>query len=117
MNMTNDLAGQPNAYILGYVGAIWAMLLIPFWVALLRKHPHKWWVLAANFFAACMAIDQVGLGWFGMLVLLVWACWSYKKSQPVQPQVVYVQAPPPMYQHYQSYPAQYQPEKTSGEGI
>ena len=46
--------------------------LLPFWVALYRKHSYKWVILALT----------IGGGWTGLLWVasLVWAVWPYDKS-------------------------------------
>ena len=67
MDNTNDSIGILFFYIVMLGG-----YLLPFWIALYRKHSYKWVILALI----------IGGGWTGLLWIasLVWAVWPYNKS-------------------------------------
>jgi hypothetical protein len=82
--MGSDLADKPNWYILMYTGTIWALLLIPNWTALARKHRRRFVILALSL--------ATGIGWFyfplrclaGWIAVLVWAIMYQPQPPPYQ---------------------------------
>ncbi len=67
MNDTSDNIGS-----LFFLIIIAGGYLLPFWIALYRKHSYKWVILALT----------IGAGWTGFLWIasLAWAVWPYNKS-------------------------------------